>query len=490
MEKDKGSEIVIELDGLMIKCSEGENLAEVLQGAQIPIIRLCCEESTNNRGHCNLCLAENCVTGEIFRTCEVTINSEMHLSVNSKQVQIAIKESMAKLLSGRPALCNECIKLGECQLQESFRKLPFELAQKITIFASKESKGQIVDLGKNIVFDEKFCIACGRCVAFLANFTKSNEIRPPVENEDEWRRPLPSPLKNEYVLNLPELCPTAALSEVTNSRPSPLPLPYSHTTICIGCPATCPATFEFDNWGPVRLRPIPSSMKKSRWMCDFGRKIVGGYKYTQRLHEIVENYNGSFSVTEVGPLIERIRRRDLKLVLPLDLFNEEYEFFFKMAKKYSFKISFFKWPNSGADFDGILKRGSHNCNEKGMEAVWKRFRDFGLVLAEEQFFEGLSKTDVVLMVLPEIISDSNFLFDYVGRLGRADFKVAFSVTDSLHVQKEFNYLFPASAFFEKNGTVTNVYGEDSVLRFANWPFEKQFFKERGESLITRHLSSI
>ncbi len=395
------------------------------------------------------------------------------------------QNNIEKLLKNHPALCHICAKMGECELQSSYRKLDRTVTKKIEWEESFLDE-TIISLGRNIVFDKKFCINCLRCVSFLTEFSKTSEFS--MEKNEEGKDLLQvKPLKNDYAKNLIDLCPTAALVEEVATCSYPLRNLRSFESICIGCTTGCKIYLDLDKLGPIRVRPAEDAEVNVRWMCDFGRTIIDHYKPVHRLKEIVQNINGTFVPTDYKLIIEKIKKKNIKLILSLDLLNEEYEKIFTLASNYAVTISFYKQPFSGPDFDGILRRGNSNSNQFGLEHIWKRFRDNNFILPEEQFFETLSDDDVVVMVLPEIITDFNYLFDYVGRLGRADFKIAFTVGDEKHVLKEFNYLFPHRPFFERGGTIFNFEGVIRKIRAITMP-NKSFNQETSDisamSLIT------
>ena len=152
--------VQLKIDGIDITVPEGTSILNAAESIGIKIPRLCYHPDLDPVSACRLCVVE--ITGDrLLRTsCSYKVTEGMDVKTNTPQVRQSRKMAMELLLSRHPQKCTECVRNGNCELQElaelmGIREVRFEYHQR---------KGDIDLSSPSIVRDPSKCILCRRCI--------------------------------------------------------------------------------------------------------------------------------------------------------------------------------------------------------------------------------------------------------------------------------------------------------------------------------------
>lgn len=160
MEEDNVKSINVMIDGTKVTVPEGTTVLDAAKKANIKIPVLCYHPDLPPVSACRLCVVE--VKGDrLLRTaCSWQCREGMEISTKSALVRESRKVALELLLSRHPMKCTECVRNGNCELQDvanllGIRENPFEY---------NERKGELDLSSKSIVRDPAKCILCRRCI--------------------------------------------------------------------------------------------------------------------------------------------------------------------------------------------------------------------------------------------------------------------------------------------------------------------------------------
>jgi NADH-quinone oxidoreductase subunit G len=147
---------------------------------------------------------------------------------NSEKVKQARAMVEEDLLIDHPIDCPICDKAGECSLQEHYMgqgqhqsRLDDAVGKRykgcqdhrFTDRKGVERGGKHIDLGPSIVLDQERCILCSRCVRFMRDVAKDEQLAIANRGDHAYITTFPGePLDHPYDLCTTDLCPVGALT--------------------------------------------------------------------------------------------------------------------------------------------------------------------------------------------------------------------------------------------------------------------------------------
>lgn len=162
--ENANNEVTLLVDGVSVTVPEGTLIIEAAKkvGVQIPV--LCYHPDLAVRATCRVCLVEIKGQKKLKTACSNEVWEGAEIITNSKVVREARKTVLELILASHPQDCLQCIRSGNCELQQLARtfgigKPVFESA----IYGEK--KLPIEEGNPSVVRDANKCIKCGRCVA-------------------------------------------------------------------------------------------------------------------------------------------------------------------------------------------------------------------------------------------------------------------------------------------------------------------------------------
>ncbi len=150
----------VTIDGLEIEVAKNTTILEAAAAAQIDIPTLCYHKDLTPSGSCGLCVVEIEGQAGLKRACVTPVGKDMKIKTHSEEIRRIRKNILELVIASHPKECLECIRHGNCELQDmaekfKVRRIPYEW----------QDRGlKIDDSSRGIVRDMNKCISCGRCV--------------------------------------------------------------------------------------------------------------------------------------------------------------------------------------------------------------------------------------------------------------------------------------------------------------------------------------
>jgi NADH-quinone oxidoreductase subunit G len=459
--------VKIFIDERELDVAMGTTILKAAEGAGLRIPHLCYHKAFMPEGTCRMCLVEIEGIPKLELACSTQVRDGMKISTKSERVSEARKGVLEFLLADHPIDCPICDKAGECKLQdyyEEYGSFDSEFNE------AKEKRQKRIDIGKNLLHDQERCVLCRRCVRFLAEVTKTEELgvfqrgnHAEVSTNDGVM------IDNNYSGNLAEICPVGAITDKDFRFKTRTWFLQSHESICPLCSRGCNIYVEshqgFSRFQipkrVYRIRTRENQMINGFWICDKGRYDYA-YLDQERLDEItVNNSHNSRSwpeitslvAGEIGRLYHMKRSAHIGIILQSWLSNEELFLIDKIFRNdlHIEKICFLEPPDEEAD--DFLFTGECTPNRRGAKEI-----GFDVLPVWENFFEGI---DLLLVFGSPLMGKSD-----TGPLKASLDKIEKKILLASHnheINSSFDIVLPMSLIAEKEGSLTNVVG--SVQNF-------------------------
>jgi len=446
-----------------IEAKKGSNLLKAALDNGIDVAHYCYHAGLSVAGVCRMCMVEQNGVPRPFPACNATVNENIEVRNDTPKIKEAVSATLQFHLLNHPLDCPVCDQAGECGLQDNYMlhgKYDSQMTDK------KVHKEKVQDIGCDVMLDAERCILCSRCVRFTGEVTKSSELGI-LNRGDHAEITVLKELNNDYAQNLVDICPVGALtSKDFRFKQRVWFLEDVHTT-CIGCEVGCSVKVSQNKNGAYRVKPVLDEAVNGYWMCDDGREIYKHVSSPTRLHSLVANQQSLFVPAEEASLKEKLKNKNVKLILSTHLTNEEYRDVFTKIKDLNLaarvEVALYRSPDVGPIFDGILKRGNKNANLKG---AIKNFEQFGFDASDDhckKLMANVKDSDAVLFVLPEMSQSLDHLETAVKQISKAALKCAITPNEEWSFVRTFDFLCPVPTFLEKNGTMLNYQGLERTL---------------------------
>jgi len=155
--------ITLVIDGVQVKAKEGEKLlwAALDNGFYIP--NLCAiRQSDSPLTSCRLCFVEIEGRGAPITACTEPIKDGMVVHLNTPRVQRLRNTAFELLLSRQTIDCRNCVKSGNCELQNIASSLGLKL--KLKKFRQLTRDLPVDSSHPLFTYDPNKCVLCGKCV--------------------------------------------------------------------------------------------------------------------------------------------------------------------------------------------------------------------------------------------------------------------------------------------------------------------------------------
>lgn len=461
--------VKIFIDEKELDVAEGTTILKAAESAGLQIPHLCYHKAFLPEGTCRMCLVEIEGLPKLELACSTQVKEGMKVSTKSERVIEARKGVLECLLAEHPIDCPICDKAGECKLQDYYEEYGlFDSEFK----EDKEKRQKKIAIGKNLLHDQERCVLCRRCVRFLREVTKTEElgvfqrgVRAEVSTYDGVL------VNNNYSGNLAEICPVGAITDKDFRFKARTWFLQSRESICPLCSRGCNIYVEshqgFSRFSlpkrVYRIRTRENQRINGFWICDKGR-----YEYSyldqERIDKITvknsQNPNTWLEVTtsiakEIGRLYHMKRSAQIGLILNSWLSNEELYLIDKIfrAELGVEKVCFLDPP--GSDSDDFLLTAERTPNKRGAQET-----GFELQPADwEKFFDEVD----LLIVFAHPFMEKSDVAPLKAALDKIKTKVLLS-SHNHEINSAFDMVLPMSLIAEKAGSLTNIIG--SVQQFS------------------------
>jgi len=445
-------------NGKEMEAPKGSNLLKAALDNGVDVAHYCYHAGLSVAGVCRMCMVEQEGVPRPFPACNASVAENIVVRNDTPRVESSVQSTLEFHLLNHPLDCPVCDQAGECGLQENYMKhgkYDSEMLDK------KVHKDKVQDIGQNVMLDAERCILCSRCVRFTHEVTKSNELGI-LNRGDHAEITVLENLKNDYAANLVDICPVGALTSKDFRFKQRVWFLEDIYTTCIGCEVGCSVKVAENKNGAFRVKPVFDEEVNGHWMCDDGRSIYKHVSSPTRLASLVENNGGLFVPTSEEHVKEKISGKKVKVIFSTGLTNEEYESSLKLLSGKA-DIALYTLPSHGPEFDGILKRGDKNPNKTGAHKAFEKMSLDHSENALDKLLSGLSSSDVVMVIVPELLYNEDHFNTLVSKVKKAGVKIALTSGEYYNSLREFDFLLPVPTFLEKEGTMTNYKGLKRTL---------------------------
>jgi NADH-quinone oxidoreductase subunit G len=393
--------------------------------------------------------------------------------IGSDRVKWARRGVMESLLVNHPLDCPICDKAGECRLQDyHFEYGQGERRADIRPFTSRRR-----DVGSEITLFVDRCIMCSRCVRFCREISGTSELMVVNRGAHEEIDVLPqSPLNNKLSGNVVDLCPVGTLCDKQFLYRQRVWYLKSHPGVCTGCATGC-STWVDENQDRVwRIRPRENPLVNRWWICNDGRHDYPNVHRDQRL--VVPRRRDGESWIDlawsglVPELAERLRLAGrLGAVLSPFLTVEEAYMLAKHVRQVDPEAAIVlgRVPVVGQDerFPGSFTIAAEKCpNRRGVEAIVQHF--MGRVVTWDEFL-GESPTSAIRGLWVSGGYKRPWIDESTAaRLAGLDLLIVQDLFGS-PLSDRADYVLPAAAFPERDGTYVNRHDHLQLVRWAIRP---------------------
>jgi NADH-quinone oxidoreductase subunit G len=402
--------------------------------------------------------------------------------VPGERANKAQADTLEGLLLNHPLDCPVCDKAGECKLQD----YSFEFGRSETrLVDDKNQPPNKPGISSKITLFTDRCIMCTRCVRFTREIAGTAELQVTSRGHHSEIDVFPGePLENKLAGNVVDLCPVGALGSKDFLYKQRVWYLKSTDSVCNRCSTGCSIHVDSNKDVVFRLRPRHNPQAQGYFMCDDGRHGYHHADAADRIKRPQMRRGGQLiavpyleAVKELQEEIaDHIRRHPAMVwgVLSPFLTVEEAYLAAKWLKSQSpaVKLAVGHVPVVGQD-DTYPKdcRGrpiepvkftirAEKCpNRRGVEEVLKHFEGTVIPFAAS----GEAKA----MFLAGGYPDKGTLDE----LGSTTTNLLLAVTEIFHgaVTSNAKYVFPATAFSEKDGVYVNHAGLAQLSRRACKP---------------------
>jgi NADH-quinone oxidoreductase subunit G len=457
------------IDDRELDVAEGTTILKAAESVGLKIPHLCFHNAFIPEGSCRMCLVEIEGIPKLELACSTQVRDGMKVFTKSESVVEARKGVLECLLAEHPIDCPICDKAGECKLQDYYEEYGLFDSE---FDENKEKRLKRIEIGKNLLHDQERCVLCRRCVRFLGEVTKTQElgvfqrgVHAEVSIYDG------NLIDNNYSGNLAEICPVGAITDKDFRFKTRTWFLESRQSICPLCSRGCNIYVEshqgFSRFSLpkriYRIRTRENQMINGFWICDKGRYEYA-YLDQERLDKIsmpsaLDGITWSKITTyiagEIGRLYHMKRSAHIGLVLQSWLSNEELFLVDKIFRNDLGidKICFLDPQDEQAD--DFLLTAERTPNKRGAKEL-----GFDLKPPDwNTFFEGID----LLFVFASPLQDESEIGPLKEALEKIETKVLFA-SHNHEINSLFDIVLPMSLIAEKGGSLTNIVG--SVQNFS------------------------
>ncbi len=464
----------LKINGQDVTVEKGTTIIRAAEQLGISIPHYCYHPGLSIAGNCRMCLVEVEKMPKPQISCHIQCQDGMVVQTESEKVKKLRQHVLEFLLVNHPLDCPVCDQAGECRLQDYYMEHGLYDSRVNENKVKKTAKAK--PIGPTIMLDSERCILCSQCVRFTDEITKTGEFG--IFNRgDHSEIGVGKELDNKYSGNVADICPVGALTDRDFRFKCRVWYLQKTESVCPGCARGCNITIEANLERPqhgsgervMRLKPRFNDQVNDWWMCDEGRY---GDKFIDhdRIHQPIMRLAGAVRQVEWDEIIDdflksfkKLKAKDeIAVLVSPQMTNEE----LYLAKRFfaqdlGIKQIYLVQNKPDGYQDDLLLRADKHPNRKGAEWIGFVEHDKQTNALLDQLgkqFKGLIifGQDVVSLFPNRNVTDSLSNLDLTAFIGSN-----YNLTSEC-----VQYVFPAAAYAEKNGTFTNFEGRVQRIRKA------------------------
>ncbi len=465
------------INGKEIEVEAGTNLIEAARRLGIEIPHYCYHPGLSIAGQCRLCMVDIEKTPRPTIACNTPAADGMVVHTETERVKQTRRSIMEFHLVNHPLDCPVCDQAGECWLQIYYMKHGLYDPRMVD---DKVHKPKAVPLGSHVILDAERCILCSRCVRFCDEITGTGELG--IFNRGDHSEIGLFPgrdLENNYSGNVVDICPVGALTDRDFRFQVRVWYLDATKSVCPGCARGCNIDVHVNRKRPhhasgrrvARLKPRFNAAVNAWWICDVGRYGFGSVDDDSRVRtpqrrdgELTVETGWDEATAAVAAALGRYAPDEIALLGSARMSNEDLMALRRLAEQLGVRnVAFRVPPRPGAGDDEFLLRADRNANTRGAELVGLD-GDAGTILAAAR--AGRIKC---LWVFQQDLVDSAWPpAETLGALERVE-TLIWSGTNANATSAQADWVLPAAAWVERDGTFTSFQGRVQRFRAAVEP---------------------
>jgi NADH-quinone oxidoreductase subunit G len=482
--------------------SDRLNLIQAADRGGVFVPHYCWHPALSVVASCRMCLVEvgemkdgkPVMQPKVVPGCQTPAKDGTVIVTDSPKAKAAQAQTLEGLLINHPLDCPVCDKAGECKLQDFSYEYGNAQSRMIDVKNTPPNKPHISS--KITLFTDR-CILCSRCVRFTREVSGQGELTVINRGDHSEIDVFPGePLENKLSGNVVDLCPVGALCSKDFLYKQRVWYLRDTPSVCPNCSTGCSVHLDTNKSVLFRLRPRENPQAQGYFMCDEGRFGYHWVNEAERVKRPLALKGGQLTVTPWATILPELRQRfadaaranarSVAAVLSPFLTCEEAFLLAKYLKGLSGEVRLFLGPVPVVGQDDTYpkdRRGrpiepvkftirSEKCpNRRGVEAVLKHFH--GEVLPFDRAVEAAGRGELTAVWVaagyPQgggYPGPSPWLSDeQAAALRKAAVLVVQDVLPS-PVSAKADYVLPAAAWAEKDGTFVNHAGLAQAIRKA------------------------
>jgi NADH-quinone oxidoreductase subunit G len=465
--------VTFKLNGKDVTVPKGTTVMEAARRENVDIPHFCWHPGLSVAGVCRFCMVKVEGRPKLEIACNLQATNGMDVKTDTDEAKSAHKWALEFHLINHPLDCPICDQAGECGLQDYYMSVGKYQSQ---MTRPKVLKPKMLDVGRDLVLDTERCILCSRCVRFEEEVTKTGALGIFDRGDRAIIGTYPGEkIEHNYQTNLVDICPVGAFTSRDFRFKQRVWFLKDKPAVCPGCSTGC----SVDVYGKpetrsyFRLKPRKGEAN-GHWMCDKGRHMYSHLNQDVRLRTaLTTDAQGRRKDTNFAGAIEDLSKRiaavnpatDVALLVSAQHTSEEYKSLFDFFVGELGIKKVFQWrePTEKIDaFDGLLYRGDHNANTRGLLNALK---EAGLAANLKNEFDAAasSAAKVVIAITPEVPTTFPSFEQQLEHLRELDFVSFWTLAGSVADNKKTKHAIPMKGFPEKKGTFINHEGKAGKL---------------------------
>jgi len=463
----------IVINGKKVQAAEGARVIDVCREIGIDIPNFCYHPGLGPDGNCRMCQVDFVGPrgNKLGISCKTTVTEGMEVLTDSDAALRARASVEEMLLLNHPLDCPICDKAGECTLQDYYMQHDLQPGrQDFTRFKKDKAK----DIGPTMILDQERCVLCNRCVRFLRDVAKDEQLYIAGRNHEAYITTFPGQeVTSPYSLNTVDLCPVGALTAKDFRFASATWFLKNTNSVCTTCARGCSMQIQTRKDQVYRMRPRLNAGVNGYWACDEGRTNYQFVNHERIVTAFIRREARTIECSRVEAIAEMRSLLGFKpagrvdgpssrkiVVLASATCTVEEMYLLKRLAQECLKAPVFvaRHVPDGVD-DHLLRRADKHPNARGAELLGLRVLDLQRGAAPE--LNSHLGGDSVLVAV-----GFNTHVEAIAPLVRAAAKVVAlsgcrsALTEAAHL------VVPGRTFAEKDGIVVNFEGHAQLLRPA------------------------
>ena len=472
------------IDGKEIEVPAGTNLIEAARRVGVEIPHYCYHPGLSIAGQCRLCMVDIEKTPRPTIACNAQAADGMVVWTETDRVKETRRSVMEFHLINHPLDCPVCDQAGECWLQIYYMRHGLYEPR---MTDEKVHKPKAVPLGPHVMLDAERCILCSRCVRFCDEITRTGELGIMNRGDHSEIGLFPGrELANRYSANVVDICPVGALTDRDFRFQVRVWYLDSTKSICPGCARGCNVEVHTNRRRPhhaegrrvARLKPRYNADVNRWWICDAGRYGYGAVDDKSRLRapsrregEAVADATWEEALAAVAGTLGRLEPDEVGVIASPRMANEDLFALRRVLERRGIRrVGFRVPPREPGDEDAFLIRADKSPNALGA-ALLGLDGDVAAVLAAAR-----ARQVKCLWIFDHDLLAAGWDEAEVDRALRAAETVIFTGANANATSERADWVLPAAAWVEREGTWTNCEGR--VQRF------RQALEPLGQALPT------